>query len=99
MQQILEKISVSIARMIMPVATYRGIKGTESQQTILFVKQKIIIAEAKGMENFRIYLSGSPNFLNTVSMVPSIFAIPYVTLVNYISETNKEGKACHDNLY
>ena len=50
MQQILEKISVSIARMIMPVATYRDIKGTESQLTILFVKRKIIIAEAKGME-------------------------------------------------
>ena len=30
-------------------ATYRGIKGTKSQVTILFVKRKIIIAEAKGM--------------------------------------------------
>ena len=33
-------------------ATYRGIKGTESQLTILIVKQKIIIAEAKGMKIF-----------------------------------------------
>ena len=31
-------------------ATHKGIKGTESQVTILFVRQKIVNSETKGMQ-------------------------------------------------
>lgn len=35
-------------------ASHKGIKGTESKVTILFVRRKITIAEAKGMQVFLI---------------------------------------------